>query len=180
MNSISRSNPLAAFAPLLLIGGALLLLAGQLGAPQPASVSGAIAVMVADADPLEAGEPMAAEPVGATSIGPRADETYNIPGLGDVLAGQHAEDRHGVEALQARLAMQSGGFQQFGCGEDGKIKLLKQLAEKLFAVVILNGSNIEISAFLGEHDAKFYERAMKRDGCIDMNTPIFPGGALAN
>lgn len=55
MNSISRSNPLAALMPLLLIGGALLLLASQLGAPQPASVGASVgAVVVADADPLEA------------------------------------------------------------------------------------------------------------------------------
>ncbi len=178
MNAISRSNPLAALAPLLLIGAALLLLAGQISAPQPASIGAGLAV-ISDADPLEEGEPMAAEPVGADSIGPRAGETYNIPGLGDVYAGQHAEERHGVEALQARLAMQSGGFQQFGCGDDGKVKLLKRLTEKLFAVVVLNG-NAEVSAFLSERTYDALLKVMKRDGCVNMDDPIFPGGALAN
>jgi len=172
----------------LLIGGALaLVVVAVANAPMPALESGAqnvttnaaVAQIVADADPLEAGEPMAAEPVGADSIGPRAGETYNIPGLGDVYAGQHAEERHGVEALQARLAMQSGGFQQFGCGDDGKVKLLKRLTEKLFAVVVLNG-NAEVSAFLSERTYDALLKVMKRDGCVNMDDPIFPGGALAN
>lgn len=165
----------------LLIGVALAAVLVVANAPLPAApmaVSAPLAVVVADADPLESGEPMAAEAVGETSIGPRAGGTYNIPGLGDVIAGQHAEDRHGVEALQARLAMQSGGYQRHDC-KDGRSRLLKQLTATLFAVVVLDG-NVEVSAFLGEHDADFYERRLQRDGCLPPGNPFGGMGALAN
>jgi len=179
MNSISRANPFGLVWPLLLIGAALLLLAGQVGAPPPTIVSDAVApVAIPDADPLEAGEPMAAEPVGATSIGPRADETYNIPGLGDVLAGQHAEDRHGVEALQARLAIQSGGYNRYDC-KDGRVRIVKQIARAAFAIVIVE-SGTEVSAFISERTTQAITRLLERDGCLPPGNPFGGGLATAN
>jgi len=174
----------------LLIGGALaLVVVAVANAPMPALESGAqnvttnaaVAQIVADADPLEAGEPMAAEPVGADSIGPRAAETYNIPGLGDVLAGQHAEDRHGVEALQARLAIQSGGYQRFDC-KDGRARIVKQLAQSAWAIVIIE-DGIEVSAFVSERTAQSIMRVLQRDGCVRIMPPGDPfggGWATAN
>jgi len=175
MNAISRSNPLAALAPLLLIGAALLLLAGQISAPQPASIGAGLAV-ISDADPLEEGEPMAAEPVGADSIGPRAGETYNIPGLGDAYAGHHAEERHGVEALAARLAIQGGGFNRYDC-KDGRTRIVKQIARAAFAIVIVEGG-LEVSAFISERTPDAMRRLIERDGCLPPGSPL--GGALAN
>ena len=168
---------------LVLVGGALaLILAGlasaPLQAPQGAAdfTTAAQVTQIADADWLEAGEPMAAEPVGENSIGPRADQTYNIPGLGDVLAGQHAEDRHGVEALQARLAIQSGGFNRYDC-KDGRTRIVKQIARAAFAIVIVEGG-VEVSAFISERTAQAITRLLERDGCLPPGNPF--GGALAN
>lgn len=169
----------------LLIGGALaLVVVAVANAPMPALESGAqnvttnaaVAQIVADADPLEAGEPMAAEAVGATSIGPRADQTYNVPGLGDVLAGQHAEDRHGVEALQARLAIQSGGYNRYDC-KDGRTRIIKQMAAHSCAIVIIEGG-VEVSAFISERSAVSIIKLIERDGCLPPGAPF--GGALAN
>ena len=169
----------------LLIGGALaLVVVAVANAPMPALESGAqnvttnaaVAQIVADADPLEAGQPMAGEPVGENSIGPRADQTYNVPGLGDVLAGQHAEDRHGVEALQARLAIQSGGYNRYDC-KDGRTRIVKQIARAAFAIVIVEGG-VEVSAFISERTAQAITRLLERDGCLPPGSPF--GGALAN
>jgi len=169
---------------IVLVGGALALIvvglaSAPLQAPQGAAdftTASVVAQIVADADPFEVGEPMAAEAVGATSIGPRADQTYNIPGLGDVLAGQHAEDRHGVEALQARLAIQSGGYQRYDC-KDGRTRIIKQMAAHSCAIVIVEGG-VEVSAFISERTAQAITRLLERDGCLPPGSPF--GGALAN
>jgi hypothetical protein len=142
------------------------------------TTSAGIVQSVADADPFEVGEPMAAEPVGENSIGPRADRTYNIPGLGDVLAGQHAEDRHGVEALQARLAIQSGGYNRYDC-KDGRVRIVKQIARAAFAIVIVE-SGTEVSAFISERTTQAITRLLERDGCLPPGNPFGGGLATAN
>jgi hypothetical protein len=132
---------------------------------------------VHDADPLEFGEPLASEPVTVADIGPHADERYNVPGLGDVLAGQHAQDRHGQRALVARLAMMSGGFQRFDC-KDGRTRIVKQLARVACAIVIIE-NGVEVSAFVSERTAQGIARALERDGCLPPGGP-FGGWATAN
>lgn len=177
MNSISQSRSSSIGWVMILLALAAVLVVAN--APMPTSapqLASAAVLTVADADPLEEGEPMAAEPVGATSIGPRADETYNIPGLGDVLAGQHAEERHGVEALQARLAMQSGGYNRYDC-KDGRTRFVKQLAAHAFAIIIIQ-DGFEISAFISERNGDAIRRLIERDGCLPPGSPF--GGALAN
>jgi hypothetical protein len=151
--------------------------------PAPAQTSAdytttaGIVQSVHDADPLEFGEPLASEPVTVADIGPHADERYNVPGLGDVLAGQHAQDRHGQRALIARLAMMTGGYQRYDC-KDGRTRLIKQLAPKLFAVIIIE-AGVEVSAFTGDHPQSFYDRVLQRDGCLPPGGP-FGGWATAN
>ncbi|AZF90323.1 MAG: hypothetical protein BPHS0_37 [Phage 5P_3] len=164
------------------IGAAVMILGGVAATPvaemSADSTTIARVARITDADSLEVGEPMAAEPVGENSIGPRADQTYNIPGLGDVLAGQHAEDRHGVEALQARLAIQSGGYNRYDC-KDGRVRIVKQIARAAFAIVIVE-SGTEVSAFISERTTQAITRLLERDGCLPPGNPFGGGLATAN
>jgi hypothetical protein len=157
----------------LLIGAIALLLAGQIGAPQPASIGAAS--RHSDADPLEAASRWRRNRWGKTASA-QGRPNLNIPGWVDVLAEQHAEDRHGVEALQARLAIQSGGYNRYDC-KDGRVRIVKQIARAAFAIVIVEGG-VEVSAFISERTAQAIARLIERDGCLPPGSPF--GGALAN
>ncbi len=111
-----------------------------------------------------------------------------LPGLGKVVWGQHAVDRHGEDALKARAAVTAGGpgglwrcRDRYGGGD--KVYAIAQILERSggkvkehWALVILvrmaDGRWAEKSAFIT--DAAGVRRVIDRDDCSDMSRFAHP------
>lgn len=126
---------------------------------------------VSEVDWLEEGEPCAFAPVTEKTVGPKAGDVINIPGVGDVLCQEHAEIRHGEGAVRARAVSMSGGGDKYDCG-DGRIRIVRNLGVKITAIMIVENGR-EVSAFMSERSWTSLLNLLKRDGCSG------PPGAVA-
>jgi len=127
------------------------------------------AEIVNNLDDWEVGEPLCAEMITPQSLGPRAGETVHVPGIGPVICGEHAQERHGVEALQARSAIMTGGGNRYDCG-DGRQRILKQLGPKSVAIMIVE-QGVEVSCFISSKSWERMMRVIARDDCSPPQTP---------
>lgn len=111
-----------------------------------------------------------------------------FPGLGRVVWGQHATDRHGEDAIMARAAAVAGGpgglwrcHDRYNGGD--KVYAIAQILERgsggvreRWALVVLvrmaDGRWAEKTAFLT--DAAGIRRVLERDGCQEMNRFAHP------
>jgi len=114
----------------------------------------------------------------AERLMPPAGEKTELPGVGTLVWGTHAEDKHGWDAMRARAATIAGGADAFWRCKDpltGKVKwyAINQILERqgdtikslwsLSVFVERNGEFIEVTSFLT--DQAGIKTVIERDGC---------------
>jgi len=95
-------------------------------------------------------------------------QTYVVPGLGKVVAGTHATEKHLTEALTARAMLAQRGTECFPC-RDGRTRCFNWGAGKKVAVgvfALVSGMWVEVTGFLAE-EAYANEILCSDCGCGD-------------
>jgi hypothetical protein len=71
-----------------------------------------------------------------------------IPAMGNVQLGQHAVQRHGEIAVEARIYIQNyaGAQNRFDC-PDGRTRIVVQMDHKHYAVMVVE-NGVEVSTFI--------------------------------